>query len=279
VYDTKALMSQTRNRVNRYHHRKYTLSLPSDSKTSSWWSLHLRKHIHTAPYPSIDPRQPKLTARGRSVLVTGSGNGIGRAIARKFAEAGASNIILFGRTEPSLLETKDIIEKEHPKSKVTYFTLDVTDEDGVNRAFSVIHTDIGAVDVLVSNAGYLPDLGPVRESSLNDWWRGMEVNVRGPLILIKAFLELAAPNAALLNISSSVAHVSYYPGYSSYASSKLAAAKAFEYIQKENPSIRVISFHPGVVMTEMQEKSTKALGMAPSFDDSKSLSNSSFVLC
>jgi NAD(P)-dependent dehydrogenase (short-subunit alcohol dehydrogenase family) len=133
----------------------------------------------------------------------------------------------------------------------------------------LIRTSVGVVDVLVSNAGYLPDLGPVKDASLDDWWRGMEVNVRGPLILTRAFLDVAGPNAALLNISSSVAHVPYYPGYSSYASSKLAAAKAFEYIQKENPTIRVISIHPGVVLTEMQEKSAKALGMPPRFDDSK----------
>ncbi len=116
------------------------------------------KVYHHDPYPTIDPARPELSLAGQKVLVTGGGRGIGRAIAFAFAAAGASTIVLVGRTEASLLVTKSDLEKQHPHLSVKVYVLDIADHDEVKRGFQYMQQHLQTVDVLVSNAGYLPSL-------------------------------------------------------------------------------------------------------------------------
>ncbi|HEX7178925.1 MAG TPA: SDR family oxidoreductase, partial [Nitrososphaeraceae archaeon] len=97
------------------------------------------------------------------VLVTGSGTGIGQAIAKKFAENGAS-IILLGRRKEPLEETQseleNIVTNAESRGKIRIFPgVDVSDETSITNMFSTISKEIGAVDILVNNAGVS---GPVK---------------------------------------------------------------------------------------------------------------------
>jgi NAD(P)-dependent dehydrogenase (short-subunit alcohol dehydrogenase family) len=97
------------------------------------------------------------------VLVTGSGTGIGQAIAKKFAENGAS-IILLGRRKEPLEETQseleNIIISAGSRGKIRIFPgVDVSDETSITKMFSTISKEIGPVDILVNNAGVS---GPVK---------------------------------------------------------------------------------------------------------------------
>jgi NAD(P)-dependent dehydrogenase (short-subunit alcohol dehydrogenase family) len=97
------------------------------------------------------------------VLVTGSGTGIGQAIAKKFAENGAT-IILLGRRKEPLEETKseleNIIGTSGSLAKIRIFPgVDVSDEAAITNMFSTISKEIGIVDILVNNAGVS---GPVK---------------------------------------------------------------------------------------------------------------------
>jgi NAD(P)-dependent dehydrogenase (short-subunit alcohol dehydrogenase family) len=97
------------------------------------------------------------------VVVTGSGTGIGQAIAKKFAENGAT-IILLGRRKEPLEETKSELEKIVASSdslaKIRIFPgVDVSDEAAITDMFSIISKEIGIVDILVNNAGVS---GPVK---------------------------------------------------------------------------------------------------------------------
>jgi len=97
------------------------------------------------------------------VLVTGSGTGIGQAIAKKFAENGAT-IILLGRRKEPLEETKseleNIIATSGSLAKIRIFPgVDVSDEAAITNMFSTISKEIGIVDILVNNAGVS---GPVK---------------------------------------------------------------------------------------------------------------------
>jgi NAD(P)-dependent dehydrogenase (short-subunit alcohol dehydrogenase family) len=97
------------------------------------------------------------------VLVTGSGTGIGQAIAKKFAENGAS-IILLGRRKEPLEETQseleNIVISAGSRGKIRIFPgVDVSDETSITKMFSTISKEIGPVDILVNNAGVS---GPVK---------------------------------------------------------------------------------------------------------------------
>src|SRR5213593_1469157 len=97
------------------------------------------------------------------VLVTGSGTGIGQAIAKKFAENGASIILLGRRKEPleeTQFELENIIISAGSRGKIRIFAgVDVSDETSITNMFSTISKEIGSVDILVNNAGVS---GPVK---------------------------------------------------------------------------------------------------------------------
>lgn len=130
------------------------------------------KTYHHDPYPSISPLRPELSLSGRKVLITGGGRGIGKAIAFAFALAGASVLVLVGRTEASLLETKKEIENHYRSVEIITHVLDVSNNQQVRAVFKTIQREIGTVDVLVSNAGYLPEYGLIGEADIKEWWSG-----------------------------------------------------------------------------------------------------------
>jgi shikimate 5-dehydrogenase len=76
------------------------------------------KIFHNFSYPAIEPSRPELSTAGKVVFITGGGSGIGPRIAHAFAKSGAAKIIIMGRTESSLLSTKNEVETEFPKSSV-----------------------------------------------------------------------------------------------------------------------------------------------------------------
>ena len=100
---------------------------------------------------------------GKNVVITGSGTGIGQAIAKKFAENGA-NIIIMGRRKEPLDSTStlisDIFKNYSYSSKIRSFPgIDVSDEHGINEMFKTIKQEFGKIDIVVNNAGIS---GPVK---------------------------------------------------------------------------------------------------------------------
>lgn len=97
------------------------------------------------------------------VVVTGSGTGIGQAIAKKFTENGASIILLGRRKEPleeTQFELENIVTNAGSQGKIRIFAgVDVSDETSITNMFSTISKEIGSVDILVNNAGVS---GPVK---------------------------------------------------------------------------------------------------------------------
>ena len=97
------------------------------------------------------------------VVVTGSGTGIGQAIAKKFAENGASIVLLGRRKEPlekTQTELKDIITNLGAEGKIRIFPgVDVSDEEAITDMFKTVSKELGQVDILINNAGVS---GPVK---------------------------------------------------------------------------------------------------------------------
>jgi NAD(P)-dependent dehydrogenase (short-subunit alcohol dehydrogenase family) len=106
---------------------------------------------------------PSLKFSGKIVVITGSGTGIGQAIAKRFAENGAHIVILGRRREPLELTSailSDSMKAAGSGGKVRCFPgVDVADEVGINEMFKVIKEEFGTVDIIVNNAGVS---GPVK---------------------------------------------------------------------------------------------------------------------
>ena len=140
------------------------MKAPFPSFTAEW---------HNDTYAAIDPQRPELSAKGKSIIVTGAGSGIGRATVKAFATAGASRLALLGRTIATLEETKRINEAEYPAAQCTTYVVDVADEAAVHKSA----VDIGTWDVLVLNAGKGLKPAPIGETNVLDWWSVMEVRL------------------------------------------------------------------------------------------------------
>jgi NAD(P)-dependent dehydrogenase (short-subunit alcohol dehydrogenase family) len=110
---------------------------------------------HNDVYAAIDPTLERVSAEGKFIAITGGGSGIGPHIAEAFAKAGAAKIALLGRTERTLLSKKQSLESKY-LAQVSIHIADVGQEAAVNKAFEELG-NLGPIDVLVSNTGYLPD--------------------------------------------------------------------------------------------------------------------------
>ena len=135
---------------------------PFPSLTATW---------HNDTYPSISPTRPELSAAGKTIVITGGGQGIGRGIVSAFASAGAKSIAILGRTQRTLTETKDVVGAQYPNTSITTHVVDVTEAAAVKTAAETI----GAWDVLVLNAGFLSEPSTVKDADVVDWWKAFEV--------------------------------------------------------------------------------------------------------
>lgn len=220
------------------------MAFPSPTKT---W--------HNTSYPSISPTRPQLSADGKVILITGGGIGIGPAVAAAFADAGSKKIAILGRTLKALSATQTALESSHPGLTVLPLVADVTDPIAVNIAFKTARQRLGPVDVLVSSAGYMADKATIAEADIAEWWRGLEVNVKGNMIVAQAFLNnRAAENSTIIAYTTGAAHLPALGGFSSYAVSKMSMIKFYDYLAAEYSDVRVFNVHPGVIMTEMGYK-------------------------
>jgi NAD(P)-dependent dehydrogenase (short-subunit alcohol dehydrogenase family) len=215
------------------------------------------KNYHTYNYPPppppIDPTSPRLSTKGKNVVITDGSSGIGKWITCSFAESGASSVSILGRTAKTLIETQAEIEKAYPQTTVHYYIADIEHSNALVAAFKSIQATVGSVDILVANAGYLSDIGPIVKIDPEEWFKGFEINVKGNLNLVNALISVATKGAPIISISTVLAHLPHMPGYSSYHTSKLAAAKLFDYVHYENPDLFVLNIHPGAIDTAMNK--------------------------
>lgn len=142
------------------------MAAPFPAPTQTW---------HSKAYSKIDPKRPELSAKGKNVIVTGGGIGIGASIVKSFAEAGASTIGVLGRTESALMETKESIEAEFKPTKVIVLAADITDETSVTKALNSFKSSVGLIDVLVHNAAYMSDLVPIQDAEVGEWFKSFEI--------------------------------------------------------------------------------------------------------
>lgn len=191
-------------------------------------------------------------APARAALVTGAGRGIGRHLALGLAEAGIG-VGLVGRTLSTLEETADAC-RDHGVP-VSVAVADVAVAADVGAAAETVRSDLGTVGLLVNNAGAIEDREvPFAADDVDDVWRVIEVNVRGPLLVTHAVLGhmLDAGGGRIVGLSSGAAYrrSSSHTGYG-IGKGGLARMTTILDAQYRARGIRTFDLSPGVVPTDM----------------------------
>jgi NAD(P)-dependent dehydrogenase (short-subunit alcohol dehydrogenase family) len=192
---------------------------------------------------------------GQVALVTGGGRGIGRAIGAALAAAG-SRVALAARSEAELDEA--VAEAEAAGGMVRAWTLDVTDLDAVAGVVEQVEAALGPITLLVNNAGTAQEPGPLWEADPGDWWRDLEVHVRGAFNCCRAVLPgmVERRRGRVVNIGSLVG-ARDEPYVTAYACAKAAFFRLTGTLAAETAGhgISVLCVSPGLARTRMVEES------------------------
>ena len=194
-----------------------------------------------------------LDFSGKTVLVTGSTRGIGRAIAEEFAKHGA-NVIISGTVRERAEEVaKELAEKYGVKTLGV--GMDVSDPQSVENAFKEINAAFGGVDILVNNAGITRDTLFLRMKP-EDWQRVLDVNLTGTFLVTKQVVRHMTKKrwGRIINISSVVGFTGNV-GQVNYATTKAGLIGFTKSLAKELAprNVLVNAVAPGFIETDMTE--------------------------
>lgn len=199
---------------------------------------------------------PEDLLEHKVILVTGAGDGIGRAAAKSYAAHGAT-VILLGRTESKLEAVYDEIESADGPTPI-YVQLDLETAGAAEYAqlAGFIEDEFGRLDGLLHNAALLGPMSPVEGYDTEAFARVMQVNVNAEFLLTRALLPLMREtgNASIVFTSSSVGRTgrAFWGGY---AISKFATEGMMQVLAEEMfdaHGIRVNSLNPGGTRTNMR---------------------------
>lgn len=199
---------------------------------------------------------PRNLLAGRVILVTGAGDGIGRAAALAYAEHGA-HVVLLGRTEAKLEAVFDLVEAgTETRPVVVPADLEHASEDAATILYHAIRREYGRLDGVLHNAGVLGPRTSIAEYPVADWLEVMHVNVNAAFIVTRALMPLLqeSPDASVVFTSSGVGRRGR-AAWGAYAVSKFALEGLSEVLADETAGsgrIRVNSLNPGATRTGMR---------------------------
>lgn len=193
----------------------------------------------------------------KSVLITGSTSGIGRATAREFAKQGIEKLIITGRRMERLKALKQELSNEYG-TNVFSMPFDIRDPKLCEEAWNNLPDLYKPVDVLINNAGLAKGLDPIHEGQLEDWETMLDTNVKGLLYMTRLVSRDMVENEKghIINVASTAGKETYPKG-SVYCASKHAVDALTRAIRQDlyKYNIRVGQVAPGhVEETEFAER-------------------------
>ena len=200
----------------------------------------------------MPPINPLFDLSGRTALVTGSSQGLGFAIARGLAEAGAA-VVLNGRDETKLGLAAETLRGEEARVAVAAF--DVTDGAASARAVAKIEAEFGPIDILINNAG-IQRRAPLAEMTETQWREVIDTNLTSAFLVARAAVQgmITRRSGKIINICSVMSEVSR-PTIGNYAAAKgglkmLTRAMAVEWAKH---GIQANAIAPGYFVTELNQ--------------------------
>ena len=201
---------------------------------------------------------PAHLLNDRVILVTGAGDGIGKAAAKTFAEYGAT-VILLGRTIEKLEVVYDEIEQANgPQPAIYPMNLEGATAKDFEDMQVTLEKEFGRLDGILHNAALLGSLMPIAQFDMEHWGKIMQTNLTAPYMLTRICLPLLdkSENASVIFTTDDVGiHGKAYWG--AYAISKSACDNMMQIMADEmevNTNIRFNSINPGKVATTMRNK-------------------------
>jgi len=197
------------------------------------------------------PRKDLL--KGRIILVTGAGNGIGAAVAKSYAQYGAT-VVLLDKVVRNLEQVYDTIESVSGVQPAIYpMNLEGASEKDYLDLAATIEKEFGRLDGLLHNAAMLGALIPIAHFESELWYKILQVNLNAPFLMTRSCLNLLQQsNDASVLFSSDGAGRQGKAYWGAYGISKAASENFMQVLADEmeaNTSIRVNSLDPGPVAT------------------------------
>lgn len=185
---------------------------------------------------------------GKVILVTGASKGIGAAVAKKLATAGAKVIVNYAGSQPDADAVVESIIKAG--GSAIAIQADVSKAEQVKALFDKAITVYGKIDVLVNNAGIMITK-PIKDTSDEDFTRQFDINVRGVFNTLREAAAKLADNGSIINFSTTVNRL-MLPTYGTYVATKAAVEQLTRVFSKEiGRGINVNSISPGPTNTEL----------------------------
>lgn len=202
---------------------------------------------------------PGTDLRGETALVTGGSRGLGFAMAEALARAGA-RVALIARSRDALDAAAGRLAAEG--RVVQAWSGDVTDEAFMRQAFDEAADALGPIGILVNNAGAIGPIAPLADTAPDDWWRCVEVNLRGSALGMQLALPgmCARGRGRIINLVSG-GGINGFTYFSAYVAAKTALVRLTECASSEvRPyGVCVFAMEPGTVATDMSRWSLESV--------------------
>lgn len=198
---------------------------------------------------------------GRTAIITGASQGLGKVLAQSFLQAGA-NVVLCARDKEMLSATKTELEQYTTASRqLSAKRADVSKVNEVEGLVDFALTNHGAVDILVNNAGVYGPKGLLEDVDWSEWTHAIEVNLYGPILMCRALLPHFKKNrrGKIINLSGGGA-TAPLPRLSAYAAAKSALVRLTETLAQETSGfgIDVNAVAPGALNTRLLDEVLEA---------------------
>mgnify|MGYP000021045585 CR=1 FL=1 len=187
---------------------------------------------------------------------TNSNKGIGKAIAEILLKTPSSKVVIVARSQAPL----ESFQKQHGSDRVAFVAGDITDPATSKTAVETAISKFGQLNAVIANAGVLDPIGPIENTSVDQWKQLYDINVFSVVELIKHSLpHLKKTNGKVIGVSS-IAAFTAFNGWYAYGSSKAALNHLMYSLASEEKEIQAIAVAPGVVDTEMQNDIREKFG-------------------
>ena len=196
-----------------------------------------------------------MELKGKTAVITGGAMGIGLATAKRLIKENCT-VTIWDINEPALKQAKEELEKEN--GKVFIHVCNVTDKERIKELSETAYREMGSVDILINNAGYVKG-GEILEQPAEVWDTTISINVNALVYTIQAFLpKMYERNLGhIVNISSAAGTIGV-PGLAVYCATKwavwgLTESLRFEAINNNKTGVKYSSIHPGYIASGMFE--------------------------